>query len=135
MRESNNETHQKVENSATSLIREPSCLNSYNVCHLLSLSYEKASFSNWFISDDGETCSRPHSPDMDGASETEGIDADEAEEDDFDEEEEGEDSASGIGLEGGEDLDSIVSVEREEVGVDIPIMQEESTDSMRPSIS
>ena len=70
----------------------------------------------------GETCSRPHSPDMDGASETEGIDADEAEGNNFDEEEEGKDSVSGIGLEGGEDLDSVVSAEREEVGVDIPIM-------------
>ena len=70
---------------------------------------------------------------MDGASETEGIDADnEAEGDDLDEEEEGEDSASGVGLEGGEDLDSVVSAEREEVSVDIPIMREESTDSVRP---
>jgi hypothetical protein len=71
------------------------------------------------------------------ASETEGIDADEAEGGDFNKEEEGEDSVSGGFLEGGEDLDSIVSVGREEVGVDcklIPIMQEESsiTDSVSP---
>jgi hypothetical protein len=138
-RESNNEMHQKVENSATGHIREPSCSNSCNVCRLLSfLPYEKASFSNWFISDDGETHSRrPRFPEVDEASGTEGIDADEAEEDDFDEEEEGEDSASGGFLEGGEDLDSVVSVGREEVGADcelIPIMREESsiTDSVSP---
>ena len=127
MRESNKETHQKVENSTTSHIREPSCSNSCNVCCLLSfLPYEKASFSNWFISDDGEThLRRPCSPKMDEASETEGIDADKEEGDDFNEEEEGEDSASGSFLEEGEDLDSVVSVGREEVGVDcklIPIM-------------
>ena len=114
---SNNEMHQKVKTSTTSHIREPSCLNSCNVCHLLSLSYEKASFSNGSISNDGETCSRP--------------DANEADGDDFDEEE-GKDSASGIFLEGEEDLDSVVSVEMEEVSIDVPIMREESTDSMRP---
>ena len=96
---------------------------------------------NWFISNDGETHSRrPHSPEVDEASETEEIDANKAEGDDFDEEEEGEDSASGGFLEGGEDLDSFVSVEREEVGIDcefIPIMQEESsiTDSMSCEIT
>jgi hypothetical protein len=52
------------------------------------LPYEKASFLNWFISGDGETHSRrPHSPEVNEASETEGIDADK--------EEEGEDSTSG----------------------------------------
>jgi len=84
-RESNNETHQKVENSTTGHIREPSCSNSCNVCHLLSfLPYEKASFSNWFVSNDGEIHSRrPHSPKVDKPSETEGVDADKAEGDDF----------------------------------------------------
>ena len=138
-RESNNEMHQKVENSATGHIREPSCSNSCNVCCLLSfLPYEKASFSNWFVSNDGETHSRrPHSPEVDKPSETEGVDANEAEGDDFDEEEEGEDSASGSFLDGGEDFESIVSVGREEVNIDcelIPIMREESsiTDSVSP---
>jgi len=74
---------------------------------------------------------------VDEASETEGIDADEAEGDDFDKEEEGEDSVSGSFLEGGEDLDSVVSVGREEVSVEcklVPIMWEESsiTDSVSP---
>ena len=73
---------------------------------------------------------------MDEASETEGSDTNEAEGDDFDKEEEGEDSVSGDFLEVGEDLDTIVSVGREEIGIDcevIPIMQEESiTDSMSP---
>ena len=69
---------------------------------------------------------------MDEASETEGIDADEAERDDFDKEEEGEDSASGGFLEGGKDLDSVVSVGREEDCELVPIMREESsiTDSV-----
>ena len=138
-RENTNETHQKVENSATGHIGEPSCSNSCNVCRLLSfLLYEKASFSNWFLSDDGETRSRrSRSPEVDEANETEGSDADEAEGDDFDEEEEAEDSASDVFLEGGEDLDSVVSVGREEVSVDcelVPIMREESsiTDSVSP---
>jgi len=108
------------------------CSNSCNVCHLLSfLPYEKASFSNWFVSNDGETHSRrPHSPEVDKPSETEGVDANKAEGDDFDEEEEGEDSASGSFLDGGEDFESIVSVGREEVNIDcelIPIMREESS--------
>jgi hypothetical protein len=135
-RESNNETHQKVENSATGHIREPSCSN---VCRLLSfLPYKKALFLNWFISDDGEThLRRPRSPEVDETSETEGIDTNEAEEDDFNEEEEGNDSVSGGFLEVGEDLDSIVSVGREEVSIDcklVPIMQEESsiTNSVSP---
>jgi hypothetical protein len=64
------------------------------------LPYEKALFSNWFISDDSEThLRRLHSPKVDETSETEGIDTDEAEEDDFNEEEEGNDSASGSFLE------------------------------------
>jgi hypothetical protein len=63
--------------------------------------------------------------------------SDEAEGDDFDEEEEAEDSASDVFLEGGEDLDSVVSVGREEVSVDcelVPTMREESsiTDSVSP---
>ena len=137
-RENTNETHQKVENPTTGHIGEPSCSNSGNVCHLLSfLPYEKASFSNSFLSDNGETRSRrPRSPEVDEASETEGSDANEAEGDDFNKEEEGEDSASGDFLEVGEDLDSIVSVGREEVSVDcevVPIMREESiTDSVSP---
>ena len=74
---------------------------------------------------------------MDGARETEGTDADEAEGDDFDEEEEGEDSVSGGFLEGGEDLDSVVRVGREEVSVDcelVPVMRDELliTDSVSP---
>jgi hypothetical protein len=49
-RESNQETHQKVENSTTGRIREPSCLNSCSICHSLSfLPYEKASFLNLFL--------------------------------------------------------------------------------------
>ena len=127
MGSANSKTHQKVKNSATGHIREPSCSNSCNVCCLLSfLPYERASFSNWFLSDDGETRSRtPCSPEVDEASETEGIDADEAERDDFDKEEEGEDSASGGFLEGGKDLDSVVSVGREEDCELVPIMREE----------
>jgi len=72
---------------------------------------------------------------VDESSETEGIDTDEAEGDDFDEEHEAEDPASGGFLEGGENPDTVVSVGREEVGVDcelVPIIQEETliTDSV-----
>jgi hypothetical protein len=72
---------------------------------------------------------------VDESSETEGIDANEAEGDDFDEEHEAEDLASGGFLEGGENLDIVESVGREEVGVNcelVPIMQEETsiTDSV-----
>jgi len=49
----------------------------------------------------------PHSPEVDESSETEGIDANEAEGDDFDEEHEAEDLASGGFLEGGQNLDIV----------------------------
>ena len=70
---------------------------------------------------------------MDNVNETKEIDTNEAEGGDFNEEEEGEDSASGSFLEEGEDLDSIVSVEREGVGIDCKLQEESSiTNSMRP---
>ena len=67
---------------------------------------------------------------MDESSETEGIDTNKAEGDNFDKEQEAKDPASGGFLEGGENLDIVVSVGREEVGVDcelVPIMQEETS--------
>jgi hypothetical protein len=87
------------------------------------LAIREGFISNFFFSDNRETCpSMPHTPEVDAfsASETEDIDVNKEEGSDFEEEEDaaGDDSKIGDFLGGIDDLGTMVSVEREEVGED-----------------
>lgn len=96
-------------------------MNSCNIhCMLFYLLYEKASFSNLYLSDNGEIrLNTLHTPEDEAlASETKDIDADEAEGSDFAEEEDAGDVQTGDFWGGINDLGSMVSMGREEVSED-----------------
>ena len=94
-----------TDKTSISNIRQPLCTDSYNVCIFLLLQYEKWSITNFSLSGDGEThLSRSLFPEMDKIAEPEKTN--------LDKEAEESDSSDFEGR--SEDMDSIISVEREE---------------------
>src|SRR6266567_7139221 len=119
-RESNNQTHQKVENCAVGHIQEPSRTNSCNVRFLFVLDlYEKKSLTNLFLSDDGEMHqSGSPSQELDEVAEAKESDVDEEEGGVFDKEDVAQDSESGDFGGASETLDGMVVVGGEKVSED-----------------